>query len=204
MTFRFKILKFFQNFEKSSQPKKIIPRTPRAILIGYRLHLVPSKLDDGKYFKLISKDSNIGEAVILDKDYPNFTISEALYKLPITKNKFYFFAFSKHHYFREQLSLKTPKGSIFRHAKTLFLECEIPFPNQRNSNDIVRYIESLVQAIINKEKEVRKKNQFIFDLIEKEPLENQKESKFKFENPKFSELLQTSRFDASYHCYDYK
>jgi len=28
---------------------------------------------------IISKDSNIGEAVILDKDYHNFTISEALY-----------------------------------------------------------------------------------------------------------------------------
>ena len=32
---------------------------------------------------LISKDSNIGETVILDKDLPNHTISGALYKLPI-------------------------------------------------------------------------------------------------------------------------
>jgi len=153
---------------------------------------------------IISKDSNIGEAVILDKDYPNFTISGALYKLPITRNKFYFFAFSKHHYFREQLNMITPKGSTIRHAKTFFLKCEIPFPNQINANDIIRYIELLVRAIISKEKEIRRKNHFILDLIEKELLENQKESEFKFENPTFSGLLQSSRFDASYHCHDYK
>ncbi|MDI6736109.1 MAG: hypothetical protein QME42_07965 [bacterium] len=44
---------------------------------------------------LISRDSNIGEAIILDKDYSNYMISGALYKLPITKNKFYLFAFLK-------------------------------------------------------------------------------------------------------------
>ena len=38
---------------------------------------------------LISKDSNIGEIVILDKDYPNHMLSSALYRLPvIEKNKY--------------------------------------------------------------------------------------------------------------------
>ena len=42
---------------------------------------------------ILSKDSNIGEAAILDRDYPNYTISGALYKLPITKRRYYLLAF---------------------------------------------------------------------------------------------------------------
>ena len=38
---------------------------------------------------LISKDSNIGEIVILDKDYPNIMTSSAIYKLPVNEHKYY-------------------------------------------------------------------------------------------------------------------
>lgn len=153
---------------------------------------------------IISKDSNIGEAIILDKDYPNFTMSGALYKLPITKNKLYLFAFLKHKYFRERLDLLVPKGSTIRHAKTLFLDCKIPFPSQKNTGDVVRYVELLTQAIINKEKEIRRKNQLIFELIKKELLENQGKDKFKYEDPKFNELFLSLRIDSGYYCFDYK
>jgi type I restriction enzyme S subunit len=153
---------------------------------------------------IISKDANIGEAVILDQDYPNFTISSALYKLPISKNKFYLLAFLKHHYFRNQLNLLVPKGSTIRHAKTLFLDCKIPFPNQENTNEITSYVELLTRVIINKEKIIKKKNQLIFELIEKEILENQKKGEFGNESPKFSELFSNSRLDSGYYCYDYK
>lgn len=153
---------------------------------------------------IISKDSNIGEAVVLEKDYPNHTISGALYKLPITKNKLYLFAFIKHDYFRKQLDLLVPKGSTIRHAKTLFLDCKILFPNQKNANDVVAYVERLTQAIINKEKEIKRKNQMIFDLIEKELLENQKGNEFKYEYLTFNELLFNLRMDSGYYCFDYK
>ena len=99
---------------------------------------------------LISKDSNIGEVVILDKNLPNYTISGALYKLPIQDNKYYLLAFFKHKYFLNQLDLLVPKGATIRHAKTLFLDCKIPFPNQKNKDDIIYYVELLTQAIINK------------------------------------------------------
>lgn len=153
---------------------------------------------------IISKDSNIGEAIILDRDYPKFMISSALYRLPITNNKLYIFAFLKHNYFKKQLDLFVPKGSIIRHAKTFFLDCKIPFPSQKTSTEIIRYIELLTQAVINKEKEIRRKNQLIFDLIEKEILENQKDTKFKYESPRFSELFSNLRFDSGYYCFDYK
>lgn len=142
--------------------------------------------------------------MILDQDYPNHTLSSALYKLPISKNKLYLFAFLKHSYFKEQLDFLVPKGSTIRHAKTLFLDCKIPFPNQQNKKKTVKYVEILTQAIINKEKEVKRKNQLIFRLIKKELLENQKEDEFKYENPKFNELFPESRIDSGYYCQDYK
>ena len=45
---------------------------------------------------IISKDSNIGEIIILDKDYPNHMLQSALYRLPVIKEtKYYLLAFIK-------------------------------------------------------------------------------------------------------------
>ena len=72
---------------------------------------------------LISKDSNIGEIVILDKDYPNYMLSGAIYKLPVKDEwRYYLLAFIKHDIFREQLDFMVPKGATIRHAKTMFLD----------------------------------------------------------------------------------
>ena len=153
---------------------------------------------------LISKDSNIGEVVILDKDLPNYTISGALYKLPIQENKYYLFAFLKHKYFLKQLDLLVPKGSTIRHAKTLFLDCKIPFPNQKNKNGVVTYVELLTQTIINKEKEIRKKHKQILEKIEKELLENQKDKKFKYIEPSFNEIKEKTRLDTHLYIEEFK
>lgn len=151
---------------------------------------------------IISKDSNIGEAIILEKDYPNYMLSGALYRLPITHNKYYVYAFLKGGYFREQLDLLVPKGSTIRHAKTLFLECKIPFPKQNNSEDIIKYVELLTKSIINKEKEIVDKNNKIHDIIEKELLENQTSKKFIYSMPKISDL--NNRLDAGLFCKKFK
>ena len=153
---------------------------------------------------IISKDSNIGESIILDKNYPNYTLSGALYKIPINKNKLYLFAFLKHDYFRKQLNILVPKGSTISHAKTLFLDCKIPFPNQKNADDVIKYIELLTQAIINKEIAIKKKNLSISILIEKELLENQKIENFNYKFPNFSQLEKTNRLDTSLYAKDYK
>lgn len=147
---------------------------------------------------LISKDSNIGEAVILDKDLPNHTISGALYKLPVQKNKYYLFAFLKHKYFLNQLDLLVPKGATIRHAKTLFLDCKVPFPNQKNKDNVVTYVELLTQAIIAKEKEIRKKYEQILTIIEQELLENQKNEEFKYQHPNLVTLKKNNRINAGF------
>ena len=114
---------------------------------------------------IISKDSNIGEIVILDKDYPNFMLSGALYKLPVSDKKFYLLAFIKHNIFREQLDFMVPKGATIRHAKTLFLDCKIPMPNI-NTDETIKFVELLTQAIINKEQLIKERHEKILQQIE--------------------------------------
>ncbi|MBF2057941.1 MAG: hypothetical protein IGQ45_12170 [Cyanobacterium sp. T60_A2020_053] len=144
---------------------------------------------------LISKDSNIGETVILDEDYPNFMISSAIYRLPIKEHKFYLFAFLKHKIFKEQLDFIVPKGVTIRHAKTIFLDCKIPLPNTNVENTIL-FIEILVQAIINKEKLIKKRHETILKFIEKELMENQKSNIFEFELLTIEKLQKVGRLDT--------
>lgn len=153
---------------------------------------------------IISKDSNIGEIVILDKDYPNMMLSGALYKLPIKNEwKYYLLAFIKHPIFREQLDFMVPKGATIRHAKTMFLDCKIAIPNQNTAN-VIRFVGFLTQAIINKEILIKQKHEKILQLIEKELLDNQHSSRFKFELPKITEIKETGRLDTGLYSEDYK
>lgn len=152
---------------------------------------------------LISKDSNIGEIVILDKNYPNFMTSGAIYKLPVNKYKYYLLAFIKHPIFREQLDFMVPKGATIRHAKTTFLDCKVPIPKE-NKEEVMEFVEVLMQAIINKEKKIQEKHSQILKSIELELKENQKNKKFLFEFPKLTELELNNRLDATYYSEKHK
>lgn len=152
---------------------------------------------------LISKDSNIGEIVILDKDYPNFMLSGAIYRLPVTEKKYYLLAFIKHSIFREQLDFMVPKGATIRHAKTMFLDCKIPMPNV-NVDNVINFVSVLTQAIINKEKLIKERHEAILKAIETELLENQKPNKFNFELPKIKELEEVGRLDTNLYRKNFK
>lgn len=152
---------------------------------------------------IISKDSNIGEIVILDKDYPNYMLSGALYKLPVSGKKLYLLAFIKHNVFREQLDFMVPKGATIRHAKTMFLDCKIPMPNQ-NSENTIKFVELLTQAIINKEQLIKNRHEHILNIIEQELLSNQKPNKFKFELPTIKEIENVGRLDTNLYREHFK
>ena len=136
---------------------------------------------------IISKDSNIGEIVILDKDYPSVMLSGALYKLPVNQYKYYLLAMMKHAIFREQLDFIVPKGATIRHAKTLFLDCKIPMPND-NTDNVIQFVENLTQAIVNKQRLIKERHQAILALIEQELLVNQKDNTFSFSLPTIKKL----------------
>ena len=152
---------------------------------------------------IISKDSNIGEIVILDDDYPNTMLSGALYKLPISQNKFYIFALIKHDMFKQQLDFIVPKGATIRHAKTLFLDCKIPFPNH-NKEQTINFIETLTKSIITKEKLIKERHTQILNYIEKELLANQKPNKFIYTLPNIHEIKGSTRLDIGIYCEEFK
>lgn len=153
---------------------------------------------------LISKDSNIGEIVILDKDYPNFMLSSAIYKLPVKEEwKYYLLSFVKHSIFREQLDSMVPKGATIRHAKTMFLDCKIPLPKY-NTEAIVVFVSILTQAIINKEIQIKVRFNKILELIEEELKLNQKPNNFVYKLPKFKDLSDIGRLDTNMYRYSFK
>ena len=146
---------------------------------------------------LISKDSNIGEVVILDKDYPNYMLSSAIYKLPVLEEwKYYVLAILKHQLFREQLDYMVPKGATIRHAKKLFLDCKIPLPVE-NEEKTCAYINSLMRAITVKEIQIKYRYEKILSLIDKELMSNQNDNQFNYSLPSYNDIMQLNRLDTN-------
>lgn len=152
---------------------------------------------------LISKDSNVGEIAVLDKDYPNTMLCGGIYKLPVIKKKYYLLAFIKSEVFRQQINFLVPRGSTIRHGKTKFLECLIPIPN-KNIENTIKYIEILMKAIISKEIEIQKKHKKILEKIQEELVSNQNEATYKHNNPSISDILYFDRMDSSLYSEDFK
>ena len=152
---------------------------------------------------LISKDSNVGETVILDKDYPNGMLCGGIYRLPVSKNKYYLLAFMKSELFRQQIDFIVPRGSTIRHGKTKFLECLVPMPNY-NSDKVIQYVEVLTRAIINKEIAIRKKYNQALMLLRQELKDNQKERRFQFSQPTIDEIFMTGRLDSGLYSKKFK
>ncbi len=142
---------------------------------------------------LICKDSNVGEVVLLERNYPNYMFSSGINRIHIKNNPLYVFAIMKNKIFREQLMSFIPKGATLRHAKDNYLKCIIPFPNDE---EIVEYITSLVKIIQNKEMEIKKRNHAIENIISNEIINNQKENKFEYSYPTISQLEKNNRLDT--------
>lgn len=152
---------------------------------------------------LISKDSNVGEIVILDKDYPNAALCGGIYRLPISKHKYYLLAFIKSDLFRQQIDYLVPRGSTIRHGKTTFLNCLIPIPNYDKENTI-KYVECLTKAIINKQISIRERYRNAMAAIQSELETNQSERIFNFSLPTIKEIQDIDRIDASLYSEDFK
>lgn len=190
---------------KALQEYSFIPEFDKESLIPIR----PQVFFDNQLKKgdiIISKDSNIGEVVILDQDYPNIMLSNALYKMPIIpKYHYYLFAFLKSDFFREQLDIKVPKGSTIRHAKTLFLDCLIPLPKQ-NKEKYLSKINWIVQSIMRKEKLIKEKFDKTLFFIEEE-LSKEKNfitNIFSTSLPKFKEISLIARLDTGMYSKQFK
>src|SRR5690606_16145495 len=99
----------------------------------------------------------------------------------------------KSQHFKNYIDLNTAQGSTIRHSKIAALDYKIPFPtknNYSNPDKVQELVSLIVQNIIDKEEQIKIKNQKIDGLITKELNENQKpERTFQYSYPKISEVL---------------
>lgn len=154
---------------------------------------------------LLALNGNVGQSSFVDiEDTENYTISPWMINFHLPEKQKYIFAFLKSKFFLEQVSFLTPKGAILSNANKKILEAQIVFPNGKNSDNTIEYIEILVQSILNKEKEIQNKNLSIFNLITKEIFENQGKKEFHYSTPKVSQLLSLNRINASFYSKEFK
>jgi len=180
----------------------IYPKGDAIIPISPRVFEDPG-LVDGDI--LISKDSNVGECAMVDGNrWRNHMFSGGIVRLNPSIDRFYFFAFLKHPLFKTQLLAMSPRGATIRHAKTLWLNCLIPFPNQRDADRVICYVSALMQAIVEKEKTIRDKSSSINSLIDSELRSHQISVKFQFRLPLISEVSSAGRLDSAIYAERYK
>lgn len=170
--------------------------------------ILPNSFKDMKLQRgdiLISKDANIGESAYLHEDLPCFMLSGGLVKLRFPKDvRDYVSSFMKSRFFKEQIYLMVSRGATIRHAKALWLDATIPFPNGANKSEVIEFVSLLTRAAIRKEAEIRRKYDAIMRFIDKEVKENQSPNKFTYSLPGLTNLTQTSRLDAGIYCQDYQ
>lgn len=156
---------------------------------------------------LLSKDSNIGETAIVNGDEcKNANFSSGIVKLNIRSeyNQYYIFAFLKHPLFKEQLTALCPKGATIQHAGDRWMECEIPFPNQKDSDTIVNWVGKCVEKIMMLEAQIALKSKEIIRLIDNELVNNQKEEEYRYEYPRLRRFTEELRLDAAIYCKEYE
>jgi type I restriction enzyme S subunit len=189
--------KALQDYSYLLYPKgdAIVPINPRAF--------EDPELQDGDI--LMSKDSNVGECAIIDgNQWQQHMFSGGVVRLHPTCDRYYFFSFLKHPLFKTQLLTMLARGATIVHAKTLWLDCQIPFPNQSDADRVVRYVSALMQAIVEKEKAIREKTKLINAAIEMELDEYQQNAKFGYFYPTIQEIRSLGRLDTGMYSEDFK
>jgi len=154
---------------------------------------------------LMSKDSNVGECAMVDVNYcRNHMFCGGIVRLHPTINRYYFFSFLKHPIFKMQFE-PIPRGATITHAKSLWLDYLIPFPNQSDPDRVVLYVSAIMNAIIEKEKAIRHKNKLIDQIITTEIVTKQNtRCQFRYSFPSINEISTLGRLDASMYSREFK
>ena len=175
----------------SSRGDSIVPLNPRAFQ--------DMALADGDI--LLSKDSNVGESAMVDgARWASHTLSGGIVRLRPSVNRHYLFAFLKHPLFITELRAKVPRGATIAHANELWLDCRIPFPAQQGAASALAYVAALTEAVIEKEKAIRSRDEAISNLIGGELAANQAGRAFRYQHPTLRELRATTRLDTGLYC----
>lgn len=151
-----------------------------------------------EYDLLFVTGGNVGEVALAQTDFENTIYSSHMLKLPVAQQKLYLFSFLKHSFCKEQANF-SPEGAIKgldTFDVSYLLNIKIPFPNH-NEKEVIRYIEELTRAAINKEVEIKRKHNLIHEKISSELVANQKPDQFKYEFPSLDDVRAVNRLDTN-------
>ncbi len=141
----------------------------------------------------------------IDNDKENMVGTSAFLVIRKIKNnmfsKEYLFSILRHDFFIEQILSLQNRGMYPRIDKDNLHLIFVPKPRNKSEHD---YITILTKAIINKEKEIRRKHNLILEKIEKELLENQKSNKYEYKFPDITEIEKVGRLDTGLYSEDFK
>jgi hypothetical protein len=163
------------------------------------------KLKEGDV--IISRNASLGKITLVNKSFKGILNGGISYLRFNNKHKYYVFAFFLLEYGADYLKVLTSGGGTQKNAKRQnLLDTKIPLPTHKNNEnpDFIReYVSVITQNIIDKEEQVEKRQCLIDDLIYSELLGNQK-SKFKYNLPKKSDLLNHKRIDTGLYTEKYR
>ncbi|ELD8333502.1 TPA: restriction endonuclease subunit S [Listeria innocua] len=152
-------------------------------------------LSDGDI--VVATDANIGDsALFLDDCSSTYLLSSGMVKINVKKNvnKYYLLAMLKDSYFNIQLDSMTPKGSTIRHSGANMLDCEIPYPSEKNLW-VIKIIENLMKNITFAERRAQEIQSAIFRIFDNELQSIVVEEV----STKASDLFLAKRIDAGFY-----
>lgn len=188
--------KALQDFSYIVYPKgdAIIPLNPK-VFTGMKLQ---------KGDILLSKDSNVGETAIIIENSDVYDYSGGIVKLNLKEeyDPYYVFACLKHPTFKEQLLALCPKGATIKHAGERWMNCRIAFPQQKDSDQVIKFISTATRLIAECENMVAKKSSLIIDIIDKELGYTGETAQYEY--PNYLEIKKEGRLDAAIFGEEYK
>jgi len=156
-----------------------------------------------KWEIIISRNATLGKASYINKEIKcilNWWLTNLYIEDKIKRFYFLWFSFSK--YLSEQLKFTCSWWWTQQNAKRQdVLNLKIPFPSKNNNPEpekVEKLISFIVQNLIDKEEQIKRKNILIDEMIEMELRENQKEWKI-FDSKKYikiSDIFDKWRLDS--------
>lgn len=152
----------------------------------------------------------LGGIGIINQKEQDLVASKALIVLRELKkniNKYYLFGILRTSFFIEQTNLILNASMYPRMDKDSFDKLKIPFPTSRNSatpEKVEIFISLIVQNIIDKEEQIKLKNNQVDELIEQELKNNQRSGNFSYNYPRISEMREETRLDTGIYEREFK
>lgn len=144
------------------------------------------------------------------KDDNNIVCTKALIvlrKSKTNKSKYYLFGVLRTKFFISQVSIILNASMYPRMEKSYFKDLFIPLPTKKNNKNpkvVEELVANLIQNILDKEENIKLKNDKIDDEIQKELEVYQKPSSFHYDYPCLSEIKTANRMDTSIFSDKYK